>query len=314
METIHVQFDELTEPIAPVQLSTGPTPTFLMPGKIISGLVPDLVPAAPYVPPTNKDLEILFQLMFNEYLEPLRVERLVSPAPEVLVFVNRVGTPSSTTIAQDAPCPSHSPSSSTFQSPSLLQGVTVKPTIMKDNLLAPIDNDPFINVYALEPSFEASSSRDISLPESTYWIYKIKLDKYGDVLKNKARLVVKGYRQKKGIDFEELFAPVACIEAIRIFTANAASKNMIICQMDVKTAFLNGELNEKVYVSQLEGFVDPDHPTHVYRLKKAQYGLKQAPQAWYDTLLRFLLNNKFSKGAADPTLFTWKTGKHIILV
>ncbi|GKE71988.1 retrovirus-related pol polyprotein from transposon TNT 1-94 [Tanacetum coccineum] len=101
------------------------------------------------------------------------------------------------------------------------------------------------------------------------WIYKVKLDEYGDVLKNKARLLVaKGYRQEEGIDFEESFIPVARIEA------NFASKNMTIYQMDVKTTFLNGELKEEVYVSQPEGFVDPDHPTHVYRLKKALYGLK----------------------------------------
>ncbi|GJT95355.1 retrovirus-related pol polyprotein from transposon TNT 1-94 [Tanacetum coccineum] len=127
------------------------------------------------------------------------------------------------------------------------------------------------------------------------WIYKVKLDEYGDVVKNKARLVAKGYRQDEGINFEESFAPVARIKAIRIFIANAASKNTTIYQMDVKTAFLNGELKEEVYVSQPEGFVDPDHPTHVYRLKKALYGLKQAPRAWYDTLSRFLLDNKFSK-------------------
>nr|GEZ44419.1 integrase, catalytic region, zinc finger, CCHC-type, peptidase aspartic, catalytic [Tanacetum cinerariifolium] len=110
-------------------------------------------------------------------------------------------------------------------------------------------------------------------------IYKVKLDEYGDVLKNKARLVAKGYRQEEGIDFEESFAPMARIEAIRIFIANAASRNMTVYQMDVKTAFLNGDLKEEVYVSQPEGFVDPDHPTHVYRLKKALYGLKQAPWA-----------------------------------
>nr|GEV06639.1 retrovirus-related Pol polyprotein from transposon TNT 1-94 [Tanacetum cinerariifolium] len=146
------------------------------------------------------------------------------------------------------------------------------------------------------------------------WIYKVKLDEYGDVLKNKAWLVVKGYRQEEGIDFEESFAPVARIEAICIFITNAASRNMIIYQMDVKTSFLNGELKEEVYVSQPEGFVDPDHLTHVYRLKKALYGLKQAPRAWYDTLSRFLLDNNFSKGAVNPTLFTRKTGKHILLV
>nr|GFA53375.1 hypothetical protein [Tanacetum cinerariifolium] len=100
--------------------------------------------------------------MFDEYLEPPRVERLVSPVLTVPVPVNTVGTPSSTTIALDAPCPSHSPSSSAFQSPSLLQGVAAKPTIMEDNLLAPVDNNPFVNMFALEPSFEASSSGDVS--------------------------------------------------------------------------------------------------------------------------------------------------------
>nr|GEZ15330.1 uncharacterized mitochondrial protein AtMg00810-like [Tanacetum cinerariifolium] len=84
--------------------------------------------------------------------------------------------------------------------------------------------------------------------------------------------------------------------------------------MDVKTAFLNGELKEEVYDSQPEGFVDPDHPTHVYRLKKALYGLKQAPRAWYDTLSWFNMDNKFFKGAVDLTLFTRKAGKHILVV
>ncbi|GJR13949.1 retrovirus-related pol polyprotein from transposon TNT 1-94 [Tanacetum coccineum] len=126
------------------------------------------------------------------------------------------------------------------------------------------------------------------------WIYKVMLDEYGDVLKDKARLVAKGYRQEEGIDFEESFAPVARIEAIRIFIANAATKNMIIYQMDVKTAFLNGDLQEEVF--------------------KALYGLKQAPRAWYDTPSKFLLANNFFKGAVDPTLFTRKSGKHILLV
>ncbi|GJU06263.1 retrovirus-related pol polyprotein from transposon TNT 1-94 [Tanacetum coccineum] len=146
------------------------------------------------------------------------------------------------------------------------------------------------------------------------WIYKVKLDEYGDVLKNKARLVAKGYRQEEGLDFEESFAPVARLEAIRIFLANATSKNMIVYQMDVKTTFLNGELKEVVYVSQPEGFVDPDRPHHVYRLKKALYGLKQAPRAWYDTLSKFLLAQGFSKGVVDPTLFIRKTGKHTLHV
>ncbi|GJU58741.1 retrovirus-related pol polyprotein from transposon TNT 1-94 [Tanacetum coccineum] len=108
--------------------------------------------------------------------------------------------------------------------------------------------------------------------------------------------------------------PVRKNRAIRIFIANAATKNMIIYQMDVKTAFLNGDLQEEVFVSQPEGFEDQENPTHVYRLKKALYGLKQAPRAWYDTLSKFLLANNFFKGAVDPTLFTRKSGKHILLV
>nr|GEV52660.1 retrovirus-related Pol polyprotein from transposon TNT 1-94 [Tanacetum cinerariifolium] len=111
------------------------------------------------------------------------------------------------------------------------------------------------------------------------WIYKVKLDKLGGILKNKTRLVARGYRQEEGIDFKESFAPVAILEAIRIFLAYAAHKNMVVYQMDVKTAFLNGNLREEVYVSQPDGFVDPDNPNHVYKLKKALYGLKQAPRA-----------------------------------
>nr|GEV56119.1 uncharacterized mitochondrial protein AtMg00810-like [Tanacetum cinerariifolium] len=117
------------------------------------------------------------------------------------------------------------------------------------------------------------------------------------VLKNMARLVAQGFRKEDGINFEESFMLVARIEAIRIFVANAANKNMKFFQMDVKTAFLNGELKEKVYVSQLEEFVDHDNPLHVYKLKKAIYGLKQAPRAWYDMMSSFLISQLFHKGA-----------------
>nr|GFB46555.1 putative ribonuclease H-like domain-containing protein [Tanacetum cinerariifolium] len=112
------------------------------------------------------------------------------------------------------------------------------------------------------------------------WIYKGKLDELGGILKNKARLVTRGYHQEEGIDFEESFALVARLEAIRIFLAYAAHKNMVVYQMDVKTAFLNSNLREYVYVNQPDGFVDPDNPDHVYKLKKALYGLKQAPRVW----------------------------------
>ncbi|GJX03083.1 retrovirus-related pol polyprotein from transposon TNT 1-94 [Tanacetum coccineum] len=146
------------------------------------------------------------------------------------------------------------------------------------------------------------------------WIYKVKLDELGGILKNKARLVARGYRQEEGIDFEESFAPVARLEAIRIFLAFAAHMNMVVYQMDVKTAFLNGNLREEVYVSQPDGFVDPDNPYHVYKLKKALFGLKQAPRAWYDMLSSFLISQDFSKGSVDPTLFIRRQGKELLLV
>ncbi|GJW03760.1 retrovirus-related pol polyprotein from transposon TNT 1-94 [Tanacetum coccineum] len=131
------------------------------------------------------------------------------------------------------------------------------------------------------------------------WIYKVKTDEFGGVLKNKARLVAQGFRQEDGIDFEESFIPVARIEAICIFIGNVAHKNMMIYQMDVKMACLNGELKEEVYIFQPEGFVDQDNPSHVYKLKKALYGLKQAPRAWYDMLSSFLISQHFSKGAVE---------------
>ncbi|GKA88658.1 retrovirus-related pol polyprotein from transposon TNT 1-94 [Tanacetum coccineum] len=134
------------------------------------------------------------------------------------------------------------------------------------------------------------------------WIFKIKLDEYGDVLKNKARLVAKGYRQEAGIDFEESFAPVARLEAIRLFIAHAASMNMVIFQMDVKTAFLNGELNEVVYDRSTRSFVDPEHPSHVYRLKKAySMGLNKLHVGVYVQLSAF--SNQ------DIVLLDWSSQK-----
>ncbi|GJZ78058.1 retrovirus-related pol polyprotein from transposon TNT 1-94 [Tanacetum coccineum] len=119
--------------------------------------------------------------------------------------------------------------------------------------------------------------------------------------------------KEEGIHFEESFASVKQIEAIGIFVANAAHKNMTVYQMDVKTAFLNGVLRQEVYVNKPEGFVDQDHPNHVYRMKKDLYGLKQATRAWYGLLLKFLLSQEFLKGVVDPTLFTRKEGKDILL-
>ncbi|GJT83599.1 retrovirus-related pol polyprotein from transposon TNT 1-94 [Tanacetum coccineum] len=146
------------------------------------------------------------------------------------------------------------------------------------------------------------------------WIYKVKLDELGGILKNKAQLVARGYRQEEGIDFKESFSLVARLEAIRVFLAFAAHMNMVVYQMDVKTAFLIGNLREEVYVSQPDRFVDKDKPNHVYKLKKALYGLKQALRAWYDMLSSFLISQDFSKGSVDPTLFIRRDGKELLLV
>nr|GEU68447.1 retrovirus-related Pol polyprotein from transposon TNT 1-94 [Tanacetum cinerariifolium] len=254
------------------------------------GLVPNPVPAAPYVPLTNKDLEILFQPMFNEYFKIPSVER---PVPLALAIQVQV----------------------------VSAGVAAGPTI-KDNPFAQAEDGPFINLFASEPSSEESSSRDLAT-DALWCFYHYVLSKVEpknfktavseacgfeamqDEIHEFDRLQVwklvprpdlsKGYRQEDGIDFEESFTPVAWIEAIRIFIVNAASKNMTIYQMDVKTAFLKGELKEKVY----------------------------APRAWYDTLSRFLLDNKFFKGCQDTKrsmsgsaqflgekLVSWSSKKH----
>ncbi|GKA15644.1 retrovirus-related pol polyprotein from transposon TNT 1-94 [Tanacetum coccineum] len=131
------------------------------------------------------------------------------------------------------------------------------------------------------------------------WIWKNKRDEENTVIRNKSRLIAKGYAQKDGIDFKESFAPIAWLEAIRLFIAYAAHKSFTVYQMDVKTIFLYGHLKEEVYVNQLDGFVDPYHPDQVYRLKKALYGLKQAPRAWYDKLSNFLGCTSMSSAEAE---------------
>ncbi|GJS71168.1 retrovirus-related pol polyprotein from transposon TNT 1-94 [Tanacetum coccineum] len=146
------------------------------------------------------------------------------------------------------------------------------------------------------------------------WLKKNKKDEDQTVIRNKARLVTKGCAQEDGIDFEESFALVARLEAVRIFIAYVAHKSFLIYQMDIKMAFLNGPLKEEVYVAQPNGFIYPNHPEKVYLLRKALYGLKQAPRAWYDKLSNFLMSKGFTKGTIDPTPFTIKYGEDILLV
>ncbi|GJT61126.1 putative ribonuclease H-like domain-containing protein [Tanacetum coccineum] len=148
----------------------------------------------------------------------------------------------------------------------------------------------------------------------TKWVYRNKKDERGIVVRNKARLVAQGYTQEEGIDYDEVFAPVARIEAIRLFLAYASFMGFIVYQMDVKSAFLYGTIEEEVYVCQPPGFEDPQFPDKVYKVEKALYGLHQAPRAWYETLSTYLLENGYRRGTIDKTLFIKKDRGDILLV
>nr|GEW05189.1 hypothetical protein [Tanacetum cinerariifolium] len=161
---------------------------------------------------------------------------------------------------------------------------------------------------------ELVPSPDGIKPITLKWLFENKHDEENTIIRNKTRLVVSGYRQEEGIDFEDSFAPVARMEAIRIFLAYAAHKGFTLYQMDVKTAFLHGSLKEDVYVCQPKGFIDANYPSHVYKLKKALYGLKHVPRAWNDELSTFLLQNGFSEGTIDPTLFTRHFDDDILVI
>ncbi|GKD55701.1 retrovirus-related pol polyprotein from transposon TNT 1-94 [Tanacetum coccineum] len=287
IETIHVDFDELTA-MASKHSSLGPALHEMTPTTISSGLVPNPPPSTLFVPLSRTKWDILFQPLFDELLNP--PSSVDQPAPEVIALIVKVvalkpavstGSPSSTTIDQDAPSTKNDfeASSSSNVIPSIVHTAT-----------------PY-------PEHELVPCPDKVMVITLKWIYKVKLDELGGFLKNKARLVARGYHQEKGIDFEESFAPVARIEAIRIFLAFAAHKNMIVYQMDMKTTFLNGIMREEVYVSQPDRFVDQDNPNHVYKLKKALYRLKQAPRVWYNLLSNFLLTQDFSKDHGSHTKY-----------
>ncbi|GJY37366.1 retrovirus-related pol polyprotein from transposon TNT 1-94 [Tanacetum coccineum] len=148
----------------------------------------------------------------------------------------------------------------------------------------------------------------------TKWAFRNKLDENGIVSRNKARLVAQGYNQQEGIDYDETYAPVSRLESIRILLAYACALDFKLFQMDVKSAFLNGFINEEVYVAQPPGFIDFEKTDHVYKLKKALYGLKQAPKAWYDRLKAFLIKHEYKMGMVHNTLFTKKKSSNLIIV
>nr|GEU79315.1 ribonuclease H-like domain-containing protein [Tanacetum cinerariifolium] len=315
-----IDFDELTV-MASEHNSLEPAHHEMNPATISPGLVPNLPPSTPFVPPSRFDWDILFQLLFHELLT--HTPSVGHPAPEVIALIAEVvasepavstGSPSLTTVDQDAPSPSNSQTTPEIQTPIICNDVE------EDNHdldVAHMNNNPF---FGVEESQKTPTFRDDPLHESLHedltsqgsssnmrqirtslgslgrwtkdhhitnvigdpsrsastrkqlqtdaykvlliklkWIYKVKTDEFCEVLKNKARLVAQGCRQEEGINFEESFAPVARIEAIRIFIENAAHKNMKIFQMDVKTTFLNGELKEEDTGMSLTAYADADH-------------------------------------------------------
>ncbi|GJW36805.1 retrovirus-related pol polyprotein from transposon TNT 1-94 [Tanacetum coccineum] len=228
--------------------------------------------------------------MFDEYFNPppsvaSPVIAVVAPEP-----AGSIGTPSSTIIDQDAPSPNNDPFFGVpILEPNFEESSSrdVIPTNVHSNYNEALKESCWIEAMQEELNgfkrlevWELVPRPDRVMIITLKWIFKVKLDELGGVLKNKARLVARGYRQEEEIDFEEYFASVVRLKAIRIFIAYAAYMNMIVYQMDVKTAFLNGILREEFYVGQPDGFVDLDNPNHVYKLKKAIYGLKGDIWPW----------------------------------
>ncbi|GJW29651.1 retrovirus-related pol polyprotein from transposon TNT 1-94 [Tanacetum coccineum] len=170
------------------------------------------------------------------------------------------------------------------------------------------------NFFCFISTIEPKNVNEALKDERTKWVFRNKLDENGIVSRNKAKLVAQGYNQQEGIYYDETYASVARLESIRILLAIAYANDFKLYQMDVKSAFLNGFINEEVYVAQPPGFIDFQKPNYVYKLKKALYGLKQAPKAWYDRLKAFLIKHEYSMGMVDNTLFTKKSKSHLIIV
>ncbi|GJS90785.1 retrovirus-related pol polyprotein from transposon TNT 1-94 [Tanacetum coccineum] len=289
-------FDELIA-MASKQFSSGPGLHSMTPATSSSGLVQNPIPQQPFIPPPRDDWDHLFQSMFDEYFTPPSIN--VSLVQEVVALRVVVLADSlvSTSIDQDAPSTSIPSTQEQEHSPNISQGFeeSLKTSTFRDDPLHK-DSTPqgsSSNMRQIHTPFEHLEPKNFkqAMTEPS-WIDAMQeeIHKFQrlEVLKNKARLVAQGFRQEEGIDFEESFALVVRIEAICIFVANTAHKNMSIYQMDVKTTFLNVELKEEVYISQPEGFVNQDNPSPVYKLKKALY--------------------------VDPTLFTRQAGNDLLLV
>nr|GEX80090.1 retrovirus-related Pol polyprotein from transposon TNT 1-94 [Tanacetum cinerariifolium] len=318
IKSIHATFDELTA-MASKQFSSGLGLHFMTPATSTSGLVPNPVSQQPFQEAATPSAVVLANSLVSTSIDqdtPSQVfhqhknKNILQPFLKDHPIANVTGDPSRSV-----------PTREKLQTDvmwcyfdAFLTSVELKN--FKQAMTEPLWIDAMqkeIYEFERQQVWELVSYPDKVMLIKLKWIYNVKTDEFRGVQNNKARLVTQGFRLEEGIDFEESFEPVARIEVIRIFVANAAHKNMTIFQMDVKTAFLNGELKEEVYVSQPEGFVDQDNLSHVYKLKKSLYGLIQAPRVWYDMLSSFLISKHFSKSAVDPTLFTQKARNNLLL-
>ncbi|GJX57648.1 retrovirus-related pol polyprotein from transposon TNT 1-94 [Tanacetum coccineum] len=302
------------------------------------GLVPNPPPLASFIPPSRHEWDLVFQPVFDEFFFPPANAPSLSTSQNTLQSQSQTiplcakegshdlevshmsndpyfGIPIPKTISEESSSSDVIPTTMLSNAPiseHLIEPKTYKDALTQSCWIEAMQEE--LNEFERLEVWELIPCPDKVMVITLKWIYKVKLDELGGILKNKARLVSCGYLQEEGINFKESFAPVARLEVVRIFLAFATHKNMIVYQMDVKTAFLNVILREEVCVSQPDGFVDPYNPNHVYRLKKALYGLKQAPRAWYDLLSSFLLSQGFSKGTVDPTVFISRKGKDILLI
>nr|GEV93163.1 hypothetical protein [Tanacetum cinerariifolium] len=302
MEMMNVTFDELSA-MAFEQNSLRLGLQSMTCGQISSEL--ELTYASSIITPqrpSERDLDILLDTLHNQYLggRPSEAPRTI---PVTHVLQNLQAPTASMSCQDSAPTPTHSsntPVSSCNTNDHPLEQVIGEPSrpVLTRNQLK---TDGDMCFYALTVSIKEPKSVKEALTDPA-WIESMQEELHQFI------------RLDEGIDFKESFAPVAQMEAIRIFLAYAAHKGLTVYQMDVKIAFLHGSLKENVYVCQPEGFIGADHPSHVYKLKKALCGIRQAPRAWYDELSTFLLQNRFSKGTIDPTLFTRRFDNDILVV
>nr|GFA81780.1 Gag-Pol polyprotein [Tanacetum cinerariifolium] len=303
VETIHVNFDDLPQ-IASDHVSSDPVPQcqrttlehdILSPGPQSQKNVPQ----AARTVTTSNELDLLFSLMFDELLngstQVVSKSSVITTADAPNQCQQQHITPSTTTTVAADTTPLNTQTTPEPTSRIRWRDVYLH-THRESNRTKNIKEDMADSAWIESMQEELHKFDRLDVWELVdrplgknviymKWLWKNKHDVENTIIRNKSRLVAKGYAQKEGVDFEESFEPVALLEAIRLFIAYVAHKSFTVYQMDVKTTFLYGPLKEEVYINQPDRFVDPYHPDKVYRLKKALYGLKQAPRACIGTLM-----------------------------